>query len=74
MLVFFCIFHPESTGSSGSKIKGDPYIAGGSPGAAAGLHYLELNDPVGNSQRYSFWAGSVTDYPRVIKQKVRLFS
>jgi len=70
----FCISHPVSAGSSGNKIKGDPYIEGGSPGAVAGLSYLELNNPAGNSQRYSFWARSVTDYPRVIKQKVRLFS
>lgn len=70
----FYISHPESTGSSGNRIKGDPYIEGGSPGAVAGLSYLELNNPAGNSQRYSFWARSVTDYPRVIKQKVRLFS
>ncbi|XP_025913916.1 complement component C7 [Apteryx rowi] len=59
-----------SSGSSGNKIKGDPYIEGGSPGAVAGLSYLELNNPAGNSQRYSFWARSVTNYPRVIKQKL----
>ncbi|GAB0203132.1 complement component C7 [Grus japonensis] len=59
-----------SSGRSGNKIKGDPYIEGGSPGAVAGLSYLELNNPAGNSQRYSFWARSVTDYPRVIKQKL----
>ncbi|KAM8793603.1 complement component C7-like [Eudromia elegans] len=59
-----------SSGSSGNQIKGDHYIEGGSPGAVAGLSYLELNNPAGNSQRYSFWAGSVTNYPRVIKQKL----
>ncbi|KAM6188186.1 LOW QUALITY PROTEIN: complement component C7-like [Sarcoramphus papa] len=59
-----------SSGSSSNKIKGDSYIEGGSPGAVAGLSYLELNNPAGNSQRYSFWARSVTDYPRGIKQKL----
>lgn len=59
-----------SSGSSGSKIRGDPYIEGGSPSAVAGLSYLDLDDPAGNNQRYSTWARSVTDYPRVIKQKL----
>ncbi|PKU41863.1 complement component c7 [Limosa lapponica baueri] len=60
----------SSSGNSGNKIKGDPYVEGGSPRTVAGLSYLELNNPAGNSQRYSSWAGSVTDYPRVIKQKL----
>ncbi|KFW79057.1 Complement component C7 [Manacus vitellinus] len=60
----------SSSGSSGNKIKGDPYIEGGSPGAVAGLSYLELNNPAGNTRRYSLWAASVTDYPRVIKKKL----
>lgn len=69
-----CISYPESAGRSGNKIKGDPYIEGGSPGAVAGLSYLDLDNPAGNSQMYTSWAASVTDYPRVIKKKVRLFS
>ncbi|KAJ7396302.1 Complement component C7 [Pitangus sulphuratus] len=60
----------KSEGSSGNKIKGDPYIEGGSPGAVAGLSYLELNNPAGNSRSYTLWAASVTDYPRVIKKKL----
>ncbi|NXA73419.1 CO7 protein, partial [Thryothorus ludovicianus] len=59
-----------SSGSSGNKIKGDPYIEGGSPGAVAGLSYLDLDDPAGNSRMYTLWAASVTDYPRVIKKKL----
>ncbi|NXD22805.1 CO7 protein, partial [Spelaeornis formosus] len=59
-----------SSGSSGSKIKGDPYIEGGSPGAIAGLSYLDLDNPTGNSQIYTSWAASVTDYPTVIKKKL----
>lgn len=68
------ISHPESAGSTGNKIKGDPYIEGGSPGAVAGLSYLDLDNPAGNSRMYTLWAASVTDYPRVIKKKVKLFS
>ncbi|EMP30262.1 Complement component C7 [Chelonia mydas] len=30
----------------------------------------DLNNPAGNSERYSFWARSVKYYPRVIKQKL----
>ncbi|XP_014820625.1 PREDICTED: complement component C7 [Calidris pugnax] len=60
----------SSSGSSGNKIKGNPYVEGGNPRTVAGLSYLELNNPAGNSQRYSSWAGSVTDYPSIIKQKL----
>uniref|UniRef100_A0A8C9FRR4 Complement component C7 n=1 Tax=Pavo cristatus TaxID=9049 RepID=A0A8C9FRR4_PAVCR len=66
----FFIFHSKPSGSSSNKIRGDPYIEGGSPSAVAGLSYLDLDDPAGNNQRYSSWARSVTDYPRVIKQKL----
>ncbi|NXM55275.1 CO7 protein, partial [Illadopsis cleaveri] len=59
-----------SSGTSGNKIKGDPYIEGGSPSAVAGLSYLDLDNPAGNSQMYTSWAASVTDYPRVIKKKL----
>uniref|UniRef100_A0A8C5TNB7 Complement component C7 n=1 Tax=Malurus cyaneus samueli TaxID=2593467 RepID=A0A8C5TNB7_9PASS len=59
-----------SSGSSSNKIKGDPYIEGGSPDAVASLSYLELDNPAGNSHRYTSWAASVTDYPRVIKKKL----
>ncbi|KFP83282.1 Complement component C7, partial [Acanthisitta chloris] len=60
----------SSSGSSGSKIKGNPYVEGGRPGAVAGLSYLDLNNPAENSEKYSNWAASVTDYPRVIKKKL----
>ncbi|KAI1240143.1 hypothetical protein IHE44_0011595 [Lamprotornis superbus] len=59
-----------SSGSSGNKIKGDPYIEGGSPAAVAGLSYLDLDNPSGNSRMYTVWAASVTDYPRIIKKKL----
>nr|XP_041567206.1 LOW QUALITY PROTEIN: complement component C7 [Taeniopygia guttata] len=59
-----------SSGSTGNKIKGDPYIEGGSPSAVAALSYLDLDNPAGNSRMYTLWAASVTDYPRVIKKKL----
>ncbi|NXO91774.1 CO7 protein, partial [Certhia brachydactyla] len=60
----------SSSGSSGNKIKGDPYIEGGSPGAIAGLSYLDLDNPAGNSRMYTLWAASVTDHPRVIRKRL----
>lgn len=73
-MAFSLFFIPKYSGSNNNKIRGDPYIEGGSPSAVAGLSYLDLDDPTGNNQRYSSWARSVTDYPRVIKQKVRIVS
>ncbi|KAM7167031.1 complement component C7 isoform 1-T2 [Macrochelys suwanniensis] len=60
----------SSSGISHNQIRGDPYVEGGNPAAVAGLAYLDLNSPAGNSERYSFWARSVKYYPRVIKQKL----
>lgn len=51
-------------------VKGNPFVRGGSAGLVAGLSYLELDNPAGNRQRYASWAGSVTNLPQVIKQKV----
>ena len=51
-------------------LRGVPFVRGGRPGFVSGLSYLELDNPDGNKQRYSSWAGSVTDLPQVIKQKV----
>ncbi|XP_038600217.1 complement component C7 [Tachyglossus aculeatus] len=59
-----------SSGSSSNEIRGDPYIEGGNPAFVAGLSYLDLNNPAGNSARYASWAGSVRDFPYVIKQKL----
>ena len=52
-------------------LRGDPFVRGGRPGLVSGLSYLELDNPAGNKWRYSRWAGSVTELPQVIKQKVR---
>lgn len=51
-------------------MRGDPFVRGGRAGFVSGLSYLELDNPAGNRQRYSSWAGSVTSLPQVIKQKV----
>ncbi|XP_053145733.1 complement component C7 [Hemicordylus capensis] len=60
----------HSTGSSSNEVKADPFVEGGSPAAVAGLSYLNVQDPVANTERYSFWARSVSSYPKVIKQKI----
>ncbi|XP_062984188.1 complement component C7 [Elgaria multicarinata webbii] len=60
----------ESSGTSSHQIKADPYVEGGSPGDVAGLVYLDVQNPVANSERYARWARSVTLYPRVVKRKL----
>nr|XP_034956365.1 complement component C7 [Zootoca vivipara] len=60
----------QSSGTTSNRIRADPLVEGGSPGAVAGLSYMDINDPVANTQRYSFWARSVSYSPRVIKQKL----
>lgn len=71
-LVFICSSPCVLSGSRSNQIKAEPFVEGGSPGAVAGLSYLDTQNPVANVQRYSLWARSVSFYPRVIKQKVRL--
>ncbi|KYO29039.1 complement component C7 [Alligator mississippiensis] len=60
----------SSSGSTNNRIQGEPYVEGGSPSAVASLSFLDLDNPAGNSERYSQWARSVKYYPRVIKQKL----
>ncbi|EQB79060.1 complement component C7 [Camelus ferus] len=70
------IFHVDSEKSKelvetqGNVLRGNPFVLGGRSGLVSGLSYLELDNPAGNKQRYSSWAGSVTDLPQVIKQKL----
>lgn len=45
-------------------------VRGGDSGFVADLSFLDLDNPAGNKQRYSSWAGSVTRLPQVIKEKV----
>ncbi|XP_029797128.1 complement component C7 [Suricata suricatta] len=60
----------SSTGTKSNILRGDPFVSGGSPGFVSGLNYLDLDDPAGNKKRYASWAGSVTNFPQVIKQKL----
>uniref|UniRef100_A0A3Q2KNA7 Complement component C7 n=1 Tax=Equus caballus TaxID=9796 RepID=A0A3Q2KNA7_HORSE len=60
----------SAAGTEGNVLRGKPFVRGGSAGFVSGLSYLELDNPAGNKNRYSSWAGSVTDLPQVIKQKL----
>ncbi|KAM9693909.1 complement component C7 isoform 1-T1 [Trichechus inunguis] len=60
----------SASGTEGNVLRGDPFVRGGSSGFIAGLSFLELDNPAGNKRRYSEWAGSVTNLPQVIKQKL----
>ncbi|XP_006626977.2 complement component C7 [Lepisosteus oculatus] len=53
------------------RIRAETQIVGGRSGFASGLNYLDLNNPTANSDLYTKWAGSVTQNPSVIKQKLR---
>ncbi|XP_048022830.1 complement component 7b isoform X2 [Megalobrama amblycephala] len=46
-------------------------IIGGHTAYIAGLSLLDLENPDNNKQMYSKWAGSVKEFPKVIKQKLR---
>ncbi|ELK06090.1 Complement component C7, partial [Pteropus alecto] len=60
----------KQNGTQGNVLRGDPFVRGGRPGFTSSLSFLELDNPAGNQKRYSSWAGSVTDLPQVIKQKL----
>lgn len=60
----------SAAGSESNVLRGSPFVRGGRSGLVSGLSYLELDNPAGNRQRYAAWAGSVTDLPQVIKQKL----
>ncbi|XP_017348512.1 complement component 7b [Ictalurus punctatus] len=46
-------------------------IIGGHGAYVAGLGLLDLENPEQNHDKYAKWAGSVKDFPQVIKQKLR---
>uniref|UniRef100_A0A671R495 Complement component C7 n=1 Tax=Sinocyclocheilus anshuiensis TaxID=1608454 RepID=A0A671R495_9TELE len=46
-------------------------VIGGHPAYIAGLSLLDLENPDSNKQMYSKWAGSVKEFPKVIKQKLQ---
>ncbi|XP_004678532.1 PREDICTED: complement component C7 isoform X2 [Condylura cristata] len=60
----------KASGTGKKGLEGDTLVRGGSLAFVSGLSYLDLEDPAGNRQRYSAWARSVTDNPKVIKQKL----
>ncbi|XP_044302545.1 complement component C7 [Varanus komodoensis] len=60
----------QSSGTASTQIKADPFVEGGGPGEVSGLVYLDVQNPVANSERYSRWARSVTLFPKVIKRKL----
>lgn len=45
-------------------------IIGGHGAYVSGLGLLDLENPEQNQAMYDKWAGSVKNYPQVIKQKV----
>lgn len=47
-------------------------IIGGYGAYVSGLGVLDLENPEQNHAMYTKWAGSVKDFPQVIKQKVCL--
>lgn len=47
-------------------------IIGGHGAYVTGLGQLDLENPEQNHAMYAKWAGSVKDFPQVIKQKVCL--
>ncbi|KAL7989069.1 hypothetical protein Chor_007988 [Crotalus horridus] len=60
----------QSSGVRNDQIRADPYVEGGDPGTVAGLSFIDVNNPVANTERYSRWAHSVSLFPKVIKKKL----
>ncbi|XP_026571841.1 complement component C7 [Pseudonaja textilis] len=60
----------QSSGVRNDQIKADPYVEGGDSGAVAGLAFIDVNNPVANTERYSRWAHTVSLHPTVIKRKL----
>ncbi|XP_036384474.1 complement component 7b [Megalops cyprinoides] len=61
----------DSKGSSSSRAPVKTDVIGGDPAYVAGLSSLDVENPTANNDMFSKWAGSVKNFPRVIKQKVR---
>ncbi|KAJ8402008.1 hypothetical protein AAFF_G00372430 [Aldrovandia affinis] len=61
----------STKGFSNNRIPVKTAILGGDPAYIAGLGFMDLGNPSANSGMYSKWAGSVKNFPKVIKQKVR---
>uniref|UniRef100_A0A3B4CDP2 Complement component C7 n=1 Tax=Pygocentrus nattereri TaxID=42514 RepID=A0A3B4CDP2_PYGNA len=61
----------SSSQHSSQKMPVKTDIIGGYPAYVAGLSLLDLDNPEHNQAMYSKWAGSVKEFPQVIKQKLR---
>lgn len=61
----------RSSGYSNMRLPVKSIVIGGHVSYAAGLSYLNLEDPSVNSQMYSKWAGSVKDYPQLMNYKLQ---
>ncbi|KAJ8285214.1 hypothetical protein GJAV_G00023610 [Gymnothorax javanicus] len=61
----------SSHGTSSSRTPVYPSIYGGDPAYIAGLSLIDLQDPAANMNMYSKWAGSVKNFPTIIKPKAR---
>ncbi|KAM3936653.1 complement component C7 [Leptodactylus fuscus] len=60
----------DSSGSTGKEIRGQAIVKGGEAKFISALSYFSLDNPVANDQRYSAWAGSVSNLPSIIKFKL----
>ncbi|XP_035291383.1 complement component C7 [Anguilla anguilla] len=61
----------RASGSNSRKIPVGTDIVGGDPAYIAGLSYVDLDNPAGNKDMYTKWAGSVKSFPTVIQPKLR---
>ncbi|KAI1904943.1 hypothetical protein AGOR_G00010880 [Albula goreensis] len=61
----------NTKGSSSNQIPVKTSILGGDPAYIAGLGFIDLENPVANREKYSKWAGSVKNFPKVTEQKLR---
>ncbi|KAM8960871.1 complement component C7 [Pelodytes ibericus] len=60
----------SSSGSSSKEVRGTVKITGGEPKFVGALNYINLDNPAANRDRYAAWAGSISNLPSVIKQKL----
>ncbi|XP_063817474.1 complement component C7 [Pseudophryne corroboree] len=60
----------SSSGSGDKEVRGKATVTGGEPKFVTALSYFSMDNPVANDERYAAWAGSVTNLPSVIKQKL----
>uniref|UniRef100_A0A671SYG5 Complement component C7 n=1 Tax=Sinocyclocheilus anshuiensis TaxID=1608454 RepID=A0A671SYG5_9TELE len=69
--ILFCVQYVSQTDESIPKNDMATNIFGGASGYIAKLSVLNKNTPVENGRTFSQWSGSVKDFPKVIKPKLR---